>query len=101
MSQPLAPAKAGPLACLQFNPRGASGSALYEDALGLTSYKSPTGSQPERHQRLAQAAASFLAVIAEATPSGPERSTAISRAREAKFWASAAIALEAVNEGGI
>jgi hypothetical protein len=88
------PAQAGALQVLQFNPLHANSSALQQAALEIASYHAPRGDQAERHSNLAAALADFLATIAVNAPPGPERSTAISRAREAKMWASAAVALE-------
>jgi hypothetical protein len=52
--------------------------------------------QQERTELLAQALRAFLIAIASNTTPGPERSTAIAKAREAKFWAVAGISLEGV-----
>lgn len=60
----------------------------------VATYHAPVGDQAERHKMLSAALAEFLSVMVAMAPPGPERSTAISRAREAKMWASAAIALE-------
>lgn len=68
--------------------------ALYDAGREVTSYHSPTGDQAARHGELSKAFAAVIVQIVESCPPGPERSTAISRAREAKFWSSAAIALE-------
>lgn len=63
-------------------------------AAEVARYHPPTKGQAERHQMLASSAAEFLERIVLLAPPGPERTTAIERAREAKMWASAAIALE-------
>lgn len=57
-------------------------------------YHPPVGNQAQRHAQLSGALEAFLTLLVLNCPPGPERSTAISRAREAKMWASAAIALE-------
>jgi hypothetical protein len=60
----------------------------------LVTYHAPDGDQKGRLKELQDATSDFiLTILAMADPS-PERSTAISRAREAKMWASAAIVLE-------
>ena len=68
--------------------------AVYNASQEVAYYHRPTGDQGERHGRLSHALANLLQEIVNVCPPGPERSTAISRAREAKMWASAAIALE-------
>lgn len=65
-----------------------------EAAWEVSIYHAPVGDQVSRHMNLSAALANFLIVIVENVPAGPERSTAISRAREAKMWASAGVALE-------
>lgn len=69
-------------------------SHLREAALEIATYYAPGGDQAARHSNLSHALADFLQMIVASCPPGPERSTAISRAREAKMWASAAIAME-------
>lgn len=90
----IAPAQRGALSVLQFEPFGGAGSHLAEAAREVATYHAPTGTQAARHQALSSALADFLLAIVDNTEPGPERSTAISRAREAKMWASAAVALE-------
>lgn len=98
------PALRGALAVLQFTPNPNLGvpwphevvDAVVKAATEVATYHAPTGNQAERHSRLSQATAAFLMVVVEACPPGPERSTAISRIREGKMWASAAVALEGV-----
>lgn len=83
------------LGLLQNEPaRGGPVRHVFEAAFEVATYHPPTGDQATRHQNLSQALANFLQMIVASCPPGPERSTAISRAREAKFWASAAIAME-------
>lgn len=91
------PAGHGPLQVLQFNPVRGGSSGLSDAADEIAYYHSPSDDQTNRHRGLSEALSQFLLVIATEAPPGPERSTAISRAREAKFWASAAIALEEAN----
>lgn len=94
------PAKTGALAVLQFSPTAESQDFNYEGvreaSLEVATYHAPKGSQAARHGTLTTALAAFLEDIIKSAPPGPERSTAISRAREAKMWASAAVALEDV-----
>ena len=88
------PAKEGPLQILQFNPVGATSNDLSEAAEEIVQYHACDEDQRNRLRALERAGAVFLRVIATCAPPGPERSTAISRAREAKMWGAAAIALE-------
>jgi hypothetical protein len=92
------PAKEGPLKVVQFNPRGAGGTYLFdavrEIMCGCGRDLLLDEGQRGRLSALEEAAAHFVVALANCTPPGPERSTAISRAREAKMWGSAAIALE-------
>lgn len=90
----IAPATRGALQKLQFNEVGASSSELVAAANEVATYHAPDALQIERHAQLTAALSRFLVSIAVYAPAGPERSTAISRAREAKMWASAAVALE-------
>lgn len=85
-------AQNGPLAVLQHET--GRGEHVFEAAMELARYHPPKGDQQSRHEAVAVALASFLETIVANCPPGPERSTAVSRAREAKFWASAAIAQE-------
>jgi hypothetical protein len=96
MTRGIAPATGGALAVLQHEPLHGGGSHVQEAAREIASYHAmdPDGDQANRLTSLAVALADFLEDIVRLSPPGPERSTAISRAREAKFWASAAIALE-------
>ncbi len=98
----IAPAKSGALNMLQF----ARAHEVYSEiithtpeqiqaaAAEVSSYHAPKGDQADRHASLSIALADFLVELVKCCPPGPERSTAISRAREAKMWASAAVALE-------
>jgi len=88
------PASRGALQTLQFNPTACSGSELLSACATIATYQKPEGDQVARHANLSASLAAFLHAIVTNAPPGPERSTAISRAREAKMWASAAIALE-------
>ena len=92
------------LSLLQFTPNSTP-RALWDDAVGksiekaaqeVASYHAPTEEQAARHRLLANAAADLLFRVVQLCPPGPERSTAISRIREGKMWASAAVALEGV-----
>ena len=91
--------KGNPLAVLQFQPHGFArvspeGGKVLDAANEVAFYHRPVGDQGERHVRLSGALVMFLAAICQEVPPGHERSTAISRAREAQMWASAGIALE-------
>jgi hypothetical protein len=66
--------------------------AVRTAAVGVAYYQDPTQDEAYAHQSLSRALTEFLVAIAREAPPSPERSTAIARAREAKFWASAAIA---------
>lgn len=90
------PAKQGALQILQFTPAKMGGGDILQAAQDVIGYKKPTEDQAVRHKELAEAAAFFLTALVHACPPGPERSTAISRLREAKMWASAAVALEGI-----
>lgn len=99
----IAPAKQGALAVLQFaRPTLESGheelTAIESAADEVAHYHAPSGDQAARqaarHKNLSASLSRFLKDIVHYCPPGPERSTAISRAREAKMWASAAVALE-------
>lgn len=100
----IAPAQKGALSVLQFTPNpnlaapwpDSVSDAVSKAATEVATYHAPTGNQAERHSRLSQATAAFLMTVVECCPAGPERSTAISRIREGKMWASAAVALEGV-----
>ncbi len=91
----IAPANKGALSVLQFaTHENTAPEEVGAAALEVASYHAPVGDQAERHKILSVALAEFLSTLVGMCPPGPERSTAISRAREAKFWASAAVALE-------
>lgn len=60
----------------------------------ISGYHAVGTGQAERLKALECGLATFLAELVYNCPPGSERSTAISRAREAKFWGAAAIALE-------
>lgn len=88
------PSTKGPLQLLQFNPLHMGGTELEAAADEIVAFHAVDEDQRLRLRYLEQAAARFLQVLSTYAPPGPERSTAISRAREAKMWGSAAIALE-------
>lgn len=90
------PAERGALQVLQFAncEAGINPLSVATAAKEIANYHAPVGSQAARHQGLSDALSDFLLTLVTFAPPGPERSTAISRAREAKMWASAAIALE-------
>jgi hypothetical protein len=67
---------------------------IEEAAREIATQHAPTADQPVRYDVLAKALQIFLIAIVENTDPGPERSAAINYARTAKFWASAAVALE-------
>ena len=91
----IAPAQKGALSVLQFStPENTQPEDVSAAAVEVATYHAPTGDQASRHQILSGALSDFLITLVAMCPPGPERSTAISRAREAKMWASAAIALE-------
>ena len=97
----IAPAQTGALAVLQHTVHHRSGERGFDDdadvrlaAREIASYHAPSEDQIDRLGALTAALEDFLVLIVRLCPPGPERSTAISRAREAKFWAAAAIALE-------
>ena len=66
------------------------GQALHD----LVTYHAPVGDQASRHEILAEAAKAFIATIISMVDPSPDRSQAISKAREAKMWASAALSQE-------
>lgn len=86
----------GALNVLQFSRVGVEydPEAVRKAATEVVSYHAVHPGQLQRLTRVADAAATLLVHIVETCPPGPERSTAISRLREAKMWASAAISLE-------
>lgn len=89
------PAERGALQVLQFASYDTTNPvSVAVAAKEIANYHAPVGNQAARHQGLSDALSDFLLVLVTFAPPGPERSTAISRAREAKMWASAAIALE-------
>lgn len=96
----IAPAHDGALGVLQHTLHGLDieeegpATEVQDAANEVARYHAPVGDQAARHEALAATLAAFLVDIVRYAPPGPERSTAISRAREAKFWASAAVALE-------
>jgi hypothetical protein len=79
---------------LQHSDKGTSNIEILEAARQIVGYHTMTTDQKSRYNRLTEAAAYFIATLVDVTEPGPERSTAISRAREAKVWAAGAIALE-------
>lgn len=61
----------------------------------LTYYHKPKDERTrKRHTDLAEAAARFIERILHTAPPSPERTIAVQRVREAKMWASAAVAME-------
>jgi hypothetical protein len=60
----------------------------------LFAYHPPTGDQPERYQRLRNAAKEFARVLLDVTPMGPDQSAALRHIREAAMTGNASIALE-------
>jgi len=86
------PATEGPLQVLQF--ASGAGAAIQEAAEEIARYHIPTEDTQYQYRNLERALTDFLTCIVRNCPPGPERSTAISRAREAKMWAAAAISLE-------
>jgi hypothetical protein len=91
------PASEDPLKALQFANRPLNPNDLEKVRAGaweVSNYHVPSEDQKARLLAMSRALESFLLVLVENCPSGPERSTAISRAREAKFWGAAAISLE-------
>lgn len=86
------------LAVLQNAPQGGGLPSDRDDVVfaagEVSSYHSPVGNQAVRHQNLAAQLAEFLIAIVDNCPPGADRSNAIRCAREAKHWASAAVALE-------
>lgn len=83
-----------PLHRLLFSDPESAEPPLLDSAREVVTYHKPDDAQLARHLKLAEAASVFLAAIVANTRIGPERSTAIARAREAKMWASASIAME-------
>ena len=65
-----------------------------ENVTDVVRYHAPTGTQAARHEFLSKATEGFIAAILANAPDCADRSTAIRCVREAKMWASAAIALE-------
>lgn len=63
----------------------------------VCNYHSPTSMQAARHLELEKVTDTFISSLILHCPPSLERSTAIAKAREAKMWASASIA---VNEEG-
>lgn len=88
------PADSGALKTLQSNPMRGESPDLATACAELSIYHAPVGDQAARHAKLSASLAAFLYDISVCTPPGPERSQAISCARSAKMWASAAIALD-------
>lgn len=55
-------------------------------------YHAPSAQGVERHRKLSDAAAAFMQTVADVCPDGREKSLALTKAEEAKMWASAAVA---------
>lgn len=94
MTPGIAPAQSGALHVVQQNPLRADSSALLDACRTVNTYQRPSEDQAARHAALGEAAAKFLYAVVTLSPPGPERSTAISRLREARAWANAAVAME-------
>lgn len=62
------------------------------DLDNLFTYHPPHGDQVERYGTIRAAGLTFAEEIAESCPPSPERSTALTKIREAVMWANAAIA---------
>lgn len=92
----IAPANKGALSVLQFTQPGARSPQEDVEAAAQTvcTYQRPTEQAVQRHAAIARATADLMVVIVDNCPPGPERSTAISRLREARMWANAGVALE-------
>ena len=67
-----------------------------ENVADVVHYHKPTESQVKVHEDLAFAAERLIEHILTLVPDCADRSTAIRCVREAKMWASAAVALEEV-----
>jgi hypothetical protein len=91
----IVPAQRGPLSVLQFSD-GSDHDAVVDAAgeVAFDNIQPMTTDQDHRLNRLARATQDFLTALVSLVRPGPERSTAISRAREAKMWGAVAIALE-------
>lgn len=55
-------------------------------------YHKPKGDQPERYEKLREAAKSFARLVADSCPDSREASLAMTHIEEAVMWANAAIA---------
>ncbi len=60
----------------------------------IFTYHSPVGDQPEKYERIRNAAKVFALVILENTPPGADASTCIRKIRETVMTANASIALD-------
>jgi hypothetical protein len=58
----------------------------------LFTYHPPSGDQPERYNRIREAAKAFAYEIDASCPAGPDRTAAIRHVREAMMTANASIA---------
>ena len=94
LTKGIAPAQPGALHEVQQNAVGADSSSLGAACLTLNTYQRPSEDQAKRHEALGKAAAEYMHAVVTLSPPGPERSTAISRIREARAWANAAVAME-------
>lgn len=65
-----------------------------ENVHDVVRYHAPTEVQKQKHEILAAAAEAFMQAILSYSPDCADRSTALRKVREAKMWASAAVALE-------
>lgn len=60
----------------------------------IFTYHSPKDDQPERYEKIREAAKEFALVILENTPPGADASTCVRKIRETVMTANAAIALD-------
>ena len=63
-----------------------------EDLENRFSYHAPKGGQPERYQRIRDAAHGVATLINDQAPESREKSLAITHLEDAVMWANAAIA---------
>lgn len=69
-----------------------------DNVADVVRYHAPTEAQAFAHDKLSMATEAFIVEILKYAPDCADRSTAIRSAREAKLWASAAVALEPPGE---
>ena len=58
-------------------------------------YQKPSGDQPQRYEKINEAAKNFAKVVLENCPSCADRTHAIRVIRDARMWANASIACNA------